>query len=96
MIGTCALCERENVDVTGHHLIPRMRHNKKVKREMTSEERNTKVPLCRPCHDQIHALFTEKELEREHNTIEKLKNLPEVQKFIAWIAKKPFGKSSMC
>ena len=92
MKGTCELCERENVETTGHHLIPRMRHNKKVKRETTSVERNIKSPLCRPCHDQMHALFTEKELEREYNTIEKLKAHPDVQKWLAWIKTKTFGK----
>ena len=92
MKDTCALCERENCAVTGHHLIPRMRHNKKVKRETTSEERNHKVPFCRPCHDQMHALFTEKELERDYNTVEKLKAQPEVQAWIAWVKTKSFGK----
>jgi hypothetical protein len=93
---TCQLCDRENCKTTRHHLVPRMRHNKKVKREMTTLERNTTVPLCSPCHDQLHALFTEKELEREHNTIQKLKALPEVQKWIAWIGPKSFGKLSTC
>jgi hypothetical protein len=69
-----------------------MRHNRKIKRETTSEERNTKTPLCRPCHDQMHALFTEKELERDYNTIEKLKAHPDVQKWIAWIKTKNFGR----
>ena len=89
--GTCELCERENVEVTRHHLVPRMRHNKKVKREIGAD-RNHTVPLCRPCHDQLHALFTEKELEREYNTIEKLLAHSDVQTWLAWIKTKSFGK----
>ena len=90
MIGKCALCDREGDKLTGHHLIPKMRHNKKVKRETTLVERNTKAPLCRPCHSQLHNLFTEKELEREYNTIEKLKAHPDVQKWIMWVKTKSF------
>jgi len=59
---------------------------------MTTEERNTTVPICRPCHDQLHALFTEKELEREYNTLELLLQHPDVQKWLVWIKKKQFGK----
>jgi hypothetical protein len=88
----CALCEREECEVTGHHLIPRMRHNKKVKREVAPEVRNFKTPFCRPCHDQVHALFTEKQLEREFNSIEKLLAHPDVCKWLAWIKTKSFGK----
>jgi hypothetical protein len=68
-----------------------MRHNKKVKREMTTLERNTTVPLCQPCHSQLHALFTEKELERDWNTIEKLNTHPAVQKYVAWVQKRNVG-----
>ena len=47
--------------------------------------------LCRPCHSQLHALLTEKELEREWNTLERLRAHPELMKFAAWIAAKPRG-----
>jgi hypothetical protein len=72
-----------------------MRHNKKVKKEM-GQDRNITVPICRPCHDQLHALFTEKQLEREFNSIEKLKAHQDVQKWIEWIKTKSFGKLSTC
>lgn len=39
----------------------------------------------------VHAVFTEKQLEREFNTVELLRSHPEIQKFIAWIASKPAG-----
>lgn len=49
------------------------------------------VGICRPCHSQIHAILTEKELEREWNTIELLLSHPDIAKFAAWISTKPRG-----
>jgi len=89
----CELCGREVDEVTKHHLIPRTRHaNKRNKREFDRREVKERIPLlCRPCHKQIHALFSEKELERNYNTLEALKPHPEVAKFIAWLEDKPAG-----
>jgi hypothetical protein len=81
--GTCELCGLGKIPLTEHHLIPRMRHNKRVKRDY-GEERNRKADVCKPCHRQLHELFTEKELEREYNTLEKLKASPEVRNWIEW------------
>lgn len=47
--------------------------------------------LHRICHRQIHALFTEAELAQRYNTAEALLEHPEMQKFIAWVKKKPDG-----
>lgn len=89
--GICGLCGREE-RLTRHHLIPRTRHhNKRNKREFDREEVKETVALCRPCHSQVHALLTEKELEREWNTIEKVREHPDVSRFVAWIAGKPAG-----
>jgi Fe-S oxidoreductase len=91
MNGICAICQREE-RLTRHHLIPRMRHhNKRNKREFPREEVKRTVGICRPCHSQIHALLTEKELERDYRTVEKLKSHPELMKFAQWIATKPRG-----
>ncbi|MFL6583053.1 MAG: hypothetical protein ACJ8KU_00890 [Chthoniobacterales bacterium] len=91
MGGTCAICGREET-LTRHHLIPRTRHhNKRNKREFDRATVKQVVGMCRPCHSQIHALFTEKELEREFNTVERLRMHPELTKFARWIAKKPRG-----
>jgi hypothetical protein len=92
MIGKCELCEIEEMMLTSHHLTPRMRHNKRVKRDL-GKERNKTADLCGPCHSQLHRLFTEKELERDLNTIEKLKANEAVQTWIDWKRKRPnFGK----
>ena len=91
--GRCALCARQVSELTVHHLIPKTRHkNKRNKREFDRREVKERVCLlCRPCHNHVHALFTEKELERSYNTLELLKLDPEIQRFVQWIANKPDG-----
>jgi 5-methylcytosine-specific restriction endonuclease McrA len=89
--GTCAICGRVET-LTRHHLIPRTRHhNKRNKREFDRFVVKQTVGICRPCHSQIHLLFSEKELERDWNTVEKLRTHPELTKFAQWIATKPRG-----
>jgi 5-methylcytosine-specific restriction endonuclease McrA len=89
--GNCVICGREET-LTRHHLIPRTRHsNKKNKRDFEREVVRQVVGICRPCHSQIHALLSEKELEREYNTVAQLKAHPGVAKFADWIASKPRG-----
>jgi hypothetical protein len=91
MNGKCELCEREPIKLTKHHVIPVTRHpNKKTKRETSRDDRHKVAWICRPCHDQIHVLISEKDMEREYNTIEKLKSHPGVQKFILWVQNKTF------
>lgn len=80
---TCELCGREGVKTTLHHLTPK-------------EEGGTFLPtayLCIPCHKQIHALFTNKEIVvLSLTTIEALREQEEMKKFIKWIQKQPSSK----
>src|SRR4026209_1699322 len=89
----CELCGREVSLLTRHHLIPRTRHtNKRNKREFDRTEVKTRIVwFCPPCHDHVHALFTEKRLERELNTLELLAAHPDVVRFVNWIRKKTPG-----
>lgn len=90
-VGACATCGREET-LTRHHLIPRTRHhNKRNQREFDRAVVRQVVGLCRPCHSQIHQLLSEKELEREYNTVAKLKAHGGVAKFADWISNKPRG-----
>ncbi|MFC0211009.1 HNH endonuclease [Paenibacillus chartarius] len=78
-IGTCALCGREGVETTEHHLTPR-------------EKGGAKLPtadLCIPCHKQLHALFTNDQLADGLNTIEALQANGEIARFLKWIRKQP-------
>jgi 5-methylcytosine-specific restriction endonuclease McrA len=63
--------------LTLHHTVPRERGGR-------AEHR---VAMCRPCHKQVHALFTNKQLERELETVEKLRAAPELHAFLEWIRK---------
>ncbi|WP_243387356.1 HNH endonuclease [Bacillus kexueae] len=80
---TCELCLRENVKTTLHHLTPK-------------EEGGTFLPtayLCIPCHKQIHALFSNKEIViLGLTTIEALREQEEMKKFLSWIRKQPGSK----
>ena len=91
MPGKCALCDRDEV-LTRHHLIPRTRHhNKRNKREFDRATVRAVIGLCRSCHSQVHQLLTEKELERDYHTIEKLRDHPRIAAFVDWIRTKPSG-----
>jgi hypothetical protein len=74
-------------------LIPKARHaNKRNKRDFErTEEKQRLARFCRPCHNHVHALFTEKTLEREFNTLASLAAHPDVARFVAWIRTKPAG-----
>lgn len=89
---SCELCGRQGVALTRHHLIPRTRHsNQRARRDFSREERQQVAMICRACHNQVHALFTEKELEREFNTLGALVAHPGVSRFVEWIRTKPAG-----
>ena len=51
------------------------------------------VILHRICHRQIHALFTEAELERHYPTTAALLAQPAVAAFVRWVRDKPPGFS---
>lgn len=78
----CPLCRRIPPSFEKHHLTPRCKKGGK---------RGT-ILLCIDCGDQIHQLFTNKELAKEYNTLEKLLANPKIQKWIEWVKnKKKFG-----
>ncbi len=87
----CELCKRRMTALTKHHLIPRTRHkNRRNKRQFTREEVKSRILwVCRPCHNHIHDVFSEKELERHYNTLEALLSHPDILRFRHWIAKRP-------
>lgn len=75
----CPLCDRP-VPVSQadeHHLIPKSRGGVET------------VTLHRICHRQVHALFTEVELERQYATVDRLRSHPELARFLTWVKDKP-------
>jgi 5-methylcytosine-specific restriction endonuclease McrA len=92
-VKTCGLCGRAEDHLTRHHLIPRTRHhNKRTRRTSSRAEREQTVLLCHACHKQVHALLTEKELERRYDTVEKIAAHPEIARFVDWVRRQPPGK----
>ncbi len=80
----CALCGREVAALTEHHLKPRSRLKK--------GETTPTIEICWACHRQIHALFSNRQLAGEYNSLERLRDEPRMQKFLLWIAKQDAGK----
>ncbi|WP_249068831.1 hypothetical protein [Argonema antarcticum] len=72
--------------LTAHHLVPRQ----STKRQKV--ETSPTIDICSACHRQIHVLFDNKYLANELNTPEKLRNEPQMQKFLAWVKKQDPGK----
>jgi len=78
---TCALCRRvvpdERIDdpqvVQEHHLRPERRAESPT------------VMLCRPCHDQVHAVFSNEQLRENYDTIEALRDADRLTDYIEWI-----------
>jgi hypothetical protein len=75
----CELCEREVEHLTAHHLIPKQQTKRK---KLTP---SSTINICSTCHKQIHALFDNKHLAKELNTLSKLKNDPQMHKFLSWV-----------
>lgn len=87
-VSFCQLCQREGVEITEHHLIPRSQ----AKRRGIKPDQLPVVHLCAPCHKFLHLKFTNSELARQYNDIEVLRQHEEVKSFVAWISKQPASK----
>lgn len=74
----CQLCKRPG-RASKHHMIPRSRGGKATEK------------ICTDCHDAAHAMFSNRELEREYNSIELLMGNVEFAKQVAFIAKQDVG-----
>jgi hypothetical protein len=87
---TCPLCQRPLDDkISRHHLYPQKYGRKKGYKAHASAF--PVVSLHKICHRMIHALFSEKYLAENLNTIESLRAHPEMQAFLGFIEDKPSG-----
>ena len=77
----CPLCGREIPAGHGsrHHLIPVLKGGRG----------GETVLLHGSCHSKLHSVFTEAQLARDYNTVEKLLTHEEIAKFVRWIQKRP-------
>ena len=74
----CPVCDRQPlaVSMTRHHVVPKSKGGRETE------------SICRTCHRQLHLVFTNNELEREVNTIEKIRSHPRMQKYLSWVSAK--------
>ena len=75
----CLLCGRDvpSQMITLHHLLPRQKGGKA----------DDRVPLCKPCHKQIHAMFGNGQLATLYTDLNALRQAPQLQSFLEWIRK---------
>ncbi len=74
----CSLCGRTlAAPYDKHHIVPKSKGGRQT------------VYLHKICHRKIHSLLSEAELKHVFNSIDKLKEHPEISKFIKWISNKP-------
>ena len=84
----CELCEREVYETTKHHLVPKQKMNKRWKKSYKKFNKpiwERTIKICIPCSKQIHALFTNRELKENFDSLEKLKADLKTQKWIEWV-----------
>ncbi|MBH0228741.1 HNH endonuclease [Halobacillus yeomjeoni] len=74
---TCELCSRSPVVTTEHHLVPRQ----------FGGVNGPTIMLCDACHRQIHALFTNEELAAFYHSVERLRDHPDMKKYLKWVQK---------
>lgn len=77
----CPLCDRElgEVNISRHHLIPKLKGGKMRDAEAIHEV----------CHRKIHSVFTECELKNFYHTWDRLKEHSEISTFVKWVQKRP-------
>ncbi|MEM7808495.1 MAG: HNH endonuclease signature motif containing protein [Planctomycetota bacterium] len=75
----CAVCQREVPGrlITLHHLKPKSRGGGP----------DVRVPTCKTCHKQIHASFTNKELDDGFDSVGALRQSPQLKGFLSWVRK---------
>lgn len=85
----CPICSRELIagdSIDEHHLVPKTFKNR-YKDNINNKD--NKIIIHKVCHRKIHATFAESDLFSYYNTIERILEHDEIQKFVKWIAKKP-------
>ena len=76
---TCALCERAVPPrlISLHHLLPKSRGG----------GADVRVPVCAPCHKQVHATFGNADLAEHYASVEALRDAEPLRSFLDWVRK---------
>jgi 5-methylcytosine-specific restriction enzyme A len=77
----CTLCDRPFArrGLTKHHCLPRAKGGTKADVEL----------LCPQCHGMVHMTFTNATLAALYPTAAKLREAPELEKYLRWVKKQP-------
>jgi 5-methylcytosine-specific restriction protein A len=75
----CQLCGRTVLRLTRHHLRPKEHGGVET------------ALLCAGCHRQVHALFTNRTLANQYDSLDKLREDPAIRTYVAWA-----GRQSDC
>jgi hypothetical protein len=74
----CSLCCRDTESLEKHHFEAGRR-----------KKSNEGIAVCHQCGDQLHLMFTNRDLRTKYNSLEKILADPKVQKYIEWVKGKP-------
>jgi len=74
----CSICQRDFEKLEKHHF--------EAGRKKKSDDG---IKVCHQCGDQLHLMFSNRELRNKYNTLEKILAEPKVQKYIEWVKNKP-------
>lgn len=77
----CPICKR--------HIPPEYQEKHHLKPKSRGGKHKDTLFVCCSCGDTLHQLFTNKELDKEYNTLEKILANEQIRKWIKWIRRKP-------
>ncbi len=69
--------------ITLHHLLPKSKGG----------GADVRVPLCKPCHKQIHATFGNTDLAKVYASVDALRAAEALGPFLRWVRKQKPGRS---
>ena len=83
---SCALCNRSDLKLTFHHLVPRKMHGKAYIEKLYPDVNlhTYGIDVCIPCHKSIHKHIEHRDLAERYATREALLEHPEIAKFVAF------------
>lgn len=83
----CALCGR-TAPLSFHHLIPRKVHRRpRFRSDYSRETLAAGIEVCGLCHRAIHRFHDEMTLATRLNTLDALKDDPQLSRHAAWAAR---------
>ncbi|KAK1757242.1 hypothetical protein QBC47DRAFT_378704 [Echria macrotheca] len=87
-VTACEICQRDWINLSYHHLIPRFVHAKVVKRGWHRPDELQNVAwLCGACHAFVHCFAGHEDLARYYYTVDLLLAQPEIVAWAEWVGR---------